>query len=185
MLIGYARVSTAQQDTIAQVTKLTTAGCGRVFTEQQSGARGIRREQMQACLQQAQRGDVVVVTRIDRLARSSGDLWAILLELEAKGVGVKALEQPELNTTTPTGKLMLSVLGSFSEFERELIRARTGEGRTQAKERGIKFGRKPKLSADQVAALKVDVSTGTMTMQAIGRKYGIARNSVYRLASAD
>jgi DNA invertase Pin-like site-specific DNA recombinase len=113
-----------------------------------------------------------------------GDLWAIVRELEAKGVAFKVLDQAGMDTSSATGKLLFNILGSIAEFERDLINARTEEGRQAAKAKGIKFGRKAKLTDDQLAALRGDVDSGYLTKQEIADKYGIARNSVYRLAGA-
>ena len=123
-------------------------------------------------------------TKLDRMARSMGDLWAIVRELDNKGVGFKVLDRAGMDTTTPTGKLMFNILGSIAEFERDLINARTDEGRKAAKAKGIQFGRKEKLTSEQVEALQADVKVEAMSMQVIADKYGVARNSVYRLAGS-
>ena len=184
MKIGYARVSTTGQDYETQINKLRVEGCEEIFSEKQSGKSAENREQLQAALKYARKGDVLVITKLDRLARSMGDLWQIVRELDSKGVGFKVLDQTGMDTTTPTGKLMFNILGSIAEFERDLINARTAEGRQAAKAKGVKFGRKEKLTSEQVEALQADVKAGILSMQAIGDKYGIARNSVYRLAGS-
>lgn len=184
MKIGYARVSTTGQDYDTQLTKLKAEGCEEVFTEKQSGKQADNREQLQACIKFARKGDVMIVTKLDRLARSMGDLWQIVRELDAKGVGFKVLDQAGMDTTTPTGKLMFNILGSIAEFERDLINARTAEGRQAAKDKGVKFGRKEKLNPEQVEALRADVKAGILSMQAIAEKHGITRKTVYRLAGA-
>ncbi|OQX02657.1 MAG: resolvase [Thiothrix lacustris] len=184
MKIGYARVSTTGQDYETQVTKLKAEGCEELFTEKQSGKQADNREQLQAALKYARKGDVLIVTKLDRLARSMGDLWQIVRELDSKGVGFKVLDQAGMDTTTPTGKLMFNILGSIAEFERDLINARTSEGRQAAKAKGVKFGRKEKLAPEQLDALQADVKVGVMSMQAIADKYGISRKTVYRLAGS-
>ena len=184
MKIGYARVSTTGQDYETQLTKLQAEGCEKIFHEKQSGKKAENREQLQTALEFLREGDVLVITKLDRLARSMGDLWQIVRKLDSKGVGFKVLDQAGMDTTTPTGKLMFNILGSIAEFERDLINARTDEGRKAAKAKGVKFGRKEKLTDDQMAALRADVKAGFLSMQAIGDKYGIARNSVYRLAGS-
>ncbi|MEB4589515.1 recombinase family protein [Candidatus Thiothrix sp. Deng01] len=184
MKIGYARVSTTGQDYETQLTKLQAEGCEKIFSEKQSGKSADNRAELQRALEFCRDGDVLVITKLDRLARSMGDLWAIVRNLESKGVGFKVLDQAGMDTTTPTGKLMFNILGSIAEFERDLINARTAEGRQAAKAKGVKFGRKEKLTSEQVEALQADVKVGILSMQAIGDKYGIARNSVYRLAGS-
>ena len=184
MKIGYARVSTTGQDYETQVSKLQAEGCEEIFSEKQSGKQADNREQLQAAIKFARKGDVLVITKLDRLARSMGDLWGIVRELDAKGVGFKVLDQAGMDTTTPTGKLMFNILGSIAEFERDLINARTSEGRAAAKAKGVKFGRKEKLTSDQMEALRADVKAGILSMRAIADKYQIARNSVYRLAGS-
>lgn len=184
MKIGYARVSTTGQDYETQVSKLQAEGCEEIFSEKQSGKSTDSREQLKAAIKCARKGDVLVVTKLDRLARSMGDLWAIVRELDSKGVVFKVLDQAGMDTSSATGKLLFNILGSIAEFERDLINARTDEGRKAAKAKGVKFGRKDKLSADQVEALRADVKAGHMSMQAIADKYEIARNSVYRLAGS-
>ncbi len=184
MKLGYARVSTTGQDYETQINKLKAEGCEEIFSEKQSGKQADNREQLQACIKFARKGDTLIITKLDRLARSMGDLWAIVRELDAKGVGFKVLDQAGMDTTTPTGKLMFNILGSIAEFERDLINARTEEGRKAAKAKGVKFGRKEKLSPEQVEAMQADVKAGVMSMQAIADKYGVTRKTVYRLAGS-
>src|SRR5437660_8114179 len=145
---GYARVSTRDQDLAGQVAELKAAGCGNIFKEKASGARTDRPELAKA-IRRLDAGDVLVVTRLDRLARSTRDLLNILDAIAKAGAGFKSLKDAWADTTTPHGRLMLTVLGGLAEFERELIRARTGEGRKRAKERGVKFGRPRKLTPHQ------------------------------------
>jgi DNA invertase Pin-like site-specific DNA recombinase len=145
---GYARVSTDGQSVEAQRSQLKRAGCSKVFAEKVSGTRADR-AQLVRLLSQLAEADVLVVTRLDRLARSTRDLLNILAAIVDKGAGFRSLGDPWADTTTPHGRLMLTVLGGLAEFERELIRARTGEGRSRARARGIKFGRKPKLTPFQ------------------------------------
>lgn len=184
MKIGYARVSTTGQDYETQLAKLKAEGCEKIFSEKQSGKSADNREQLQQALDFCREGDVLVVTKLDRLARSMGDLWVIVRKLEEKGCAFKVLDQSGMDTSNATGKLLFNILGSIAEFERDLINARTEEGRKAAKAKGVKFGRKAKLSDAQVKAIQGDVRAGEMSMQAIADKYGIARNSVYRLAGA-
>lgn len=183
MKIGYARVSSTGQDYQTQLEKLQATGCEKIFHEKQSGKSADDRAQLQAALEFAREGDVFVITKLDRLARSMNDLTSITSELQKKGVGFVVTDQ-QIDTTTPTGKLLFNILGSLAEFERDLINARCEEGRKAAKSKGVQFGRKPKMTDEQLEALKSDVKEGALSMQAIADKYGIARNSVYRLAGS-
>src|ERR1700683_4695965 len=148
MIHAYARVSTDGQSVDAQVRQLKAAGARKVWRETASGAK-TDRVQLRRVLDQLERGDVLMVTRLDRLARSTRDLLNIMATIAEKGAGFQSLGDTWANTTTPHGRLMLTVLGGLAEFERELIRARTSEGRARAKARGIKMGRKPKLTLHQ------------------------------------
>lgn len=183
MKIGYARVSTTGQDYDTQLEKLSAEGCEKIFSEKQSGKSSDDRAELQKAIEFCRDGDVLVITKLDRLARSMGDLWQIVNTLESKGASFKVLDQEGMDTSNATGKLLFNILGSIAEFERDLINARTAEGRAAAKAKGVKFGRKAKLTDDQVEALRADVEAGHMSKQAIAEKYGIARNSVYRLAA--
>lgn len=185
MKIGYARVSTTGQDYETQVSKLQAEGCEKIFSEKQSGKSTDDRLELQRAIEFAREGDVLIVTKLDRLARSMGDLWAIVRQLEGKCVAFKVLDQEGMDTSTPTGKLLFTVLGGIAEFERDLINARTAEGRQAAMAKGVKFGRKEKLTTEQIEFLKADFEAGVLSKEAIAKKYGIARNSVYRLAGAD
>ena len=142
MIYGYARVSTDGQSVEAQVAALTAAGAGKVFREVASGAK-TDRTQLRRVVQALTAGDVLLVTRLDRLARSTRDLLNTLAAITNRGAGFKSLGDVWADTTTPHGRLMLTVLGGLAEFERELIKARTSEGRTRAKARGVKLGGRP------------------------------------------
>jgi DNA invertase Pin-like site-specific DNA recombinase len=181
MKIGYARVSTTGQDYDTQLAKLKAEGCEKIFSEKQSGKNADNREQLQQALEFCREGDVLVVTKLDRLARSMGDLWQIVRKLEEKGCAFKVLDQAGMDTSSATGKLLFNILGSIAEFERDLINARTDEGRKAAKAKGVKFGRKPKLDDNQVKAMKQDVQARELSMQAIADKYGVTRKTVYTL----
>jgi DNA invertase Pin-like site-specific DNA recombinase len=145
---GYARVSTDGHSLDAQLAELKAAKCEKVFREKMSGARSDRKQLMRLMGVLA-KGDVLVVTRLDRLARSTRDLLNLLGTIAEKEAGFKSLRDTWADTTTAHGRLMLTVLGGLAEFERELIRTRTGEGRERAKARGVVLGRKPKLSPHQ------------------------------------
>src|SRR3954467_2063325 len=147
-IYGYARVSTDGQTLDAQVAQLKAAGAEKIFREKVSGARADRPE-LARLLRSLAPGDSVLVTRLDRLARSTRDLLNTLAAVAEKKAGFRSIKDAWADTTTPHRRLMLTVLGGLAEFERELIRARTGEGRERAKKRGVKLGRKPKLTLHQ------------------------------------
>ncbi len=152
MKIGYARVSTSGQTLDAQLEQLGAAECDRVFKETVSGARSDRPE-LKKALDALTDGDVLIVTRLDRLARSTRDLLDIVHTIETRGAKLKALTDAWADTTTPTGKLILTVLGGLAEFERSLIAERTAEGRERARRAGRRLGRPPKLSPYQREAV--------------------------------
>jgi DNA invertase Pin-like site-specific DNA recombinase len=179
MLIGYARVSTDGQSLEAQLAALKAAGADRVFAEKISGARSDRQQLAKAVASLAA-GDVLVVTRLDRLARSTKDLLNVLAQVGDAGAGFKSLADTWADTTTPHGRLMLTVLGGLAQFELELIRARTGEGRVRAKANGVQFGRKPKLNAYQRREAITRRGAGE-SMATIGRSYGVSHQTIGRL----
>jgi DNA invertase Pin-like site-specific DNA recombinase len=178
-LVGYARVSTDGQTLDAQLASLKAAGATKVFSEKQSGAKTDRR-QLGNAIAALGVGDVLLVTRLDRLARSTRDLLNVLATLADKGAGFRSLADTWADTTTAHGRLMLTVLGGLAEFERELIKARTGEGRRRAKDRGVRFGRKPKLTAFQIAEALQRKANGEHLAD-IGRSYGVSHSTISRL----
>jgi len=149
MLIGYARVSTDDQDLTLQLAALKDAGCRRFYKEKVSGARRNRPE-LRRLMEQLRDDDVIVISRLDRLARSTRDLLEIAEQLNDAGAGLRSLGEPWADTTTPAGRMVLTVFAGIAEFERALIQERTSAGRTAAMARGVRFGRKPLLSADQI-----------------------------------
>jgi len=179
MLVGYARVSTDGQTLDAQQAALKAAGCDKVYAEKESGAKTDRRQLANAIAALAA-GDVLLVTRLDRLARSTCDLLNALATIAAKGAGFRSLADTWADTTTAHGRLMLTVLGGLAEFERELIKARTGEGRTRAKARGVKFGRPNKLSEYQIREALARRENGESLVD-IGRSYGVSHSTISRL----
>src|SRR6476619_2111311 len=166
---GYARVSTDGQTLAAQDGQLHAAGCAKVFSEKVSGAK-TDRAALAKLLKRLEPGDVLVVTRLDRLARSTRDLLNILDTIAKAGAGFRSLADTWADTTTPHGRLMLTVLGGLAEFERELIRARTDEGRKRAQARGVRFGRKRKLTPHQIAEAIARRNAGEALIE-IGRSY--------------
>ncbi|MFX4219704.1 MAG: recombinase family protein [Thalassobaculum sp.] len=176
MKVGYARVSTVDQELDGQIDALTGAGCERVFSEKVSGTSTSGRDKLQEAIDFVREGDALVVTRVDRLARSIGDLQQIVGTLRAKKVDLQATEQP-VDTSTAAGKCFLDMLGVFAEFETNLRRERQTEGIERAKARGVYKGRKPSIDADRVKELHGQGMGAT----AIAKKLGIGRASVYRV----
>jgi DNA invertase Pin-like site-specific DNA recombinase len=176
-LYGYARVSTVDQDFSIQQAALKAAGCEVIRAEKASGARRDGRTELQVLLDFLRAGDTLVVTRIDRLARSLKDLQDIVHELKAKGVALRATEQP-VDTGTAAGKAFLDMLGVFAEFETNLRRERQLEGISIAKARGVYKGRKPSIDTSEVIRLRRQEKLGPA---AIARRLGIGRASVYRV----
>src|SRR6202790_2347039 len=182
MIYGYARVSTDGQSVEAQVAALAAAGAGKVFREVASGAK-TDRAQLRKVLDQLAAGDVMMVTRLDRLARSTRDLLNTLAAITDKKAGFRSLGDAWADTTTPHGRLMLTVLGGLAEFERDLIRARTGEGRARAKARGQKMGRPPKLTPHQQKEAIKRRDQGDETLADIGRSYNVSASTISRLTA--
>ena len=181
MIYGYARVSTDGQSVDAQVKQLRAAGAEKVFRETASGAQ-TNRAQLARVLAQLDKGDVLTVTRLDRLARSTRDLLNTLATINAKGAGFRSLNDKWADTTTAHGRLMLTVLGGLAEFERELIRARTSEGRACAKARGQSLGRPFKLTPHQQQEAIKRRDRGEETLVEIGRSYNVSAATISRLA---
>src|ERR1700755_3549503 len=179
MKYGYARVSTDGQSVEAQVRQLTKAGCKKVFRETASGAK-TDRNQLRKALDQLSAGDVLMVTRLDRLARSTRDLLNTLATITDKKAGFRSLGDTWADTTTAHGRLMLTVLGGLAEFERELIRTRTGEGRERAKARGVILGRKPKLTSHQRREAIARREAGEVLTD-IARSYNVSHSTISRL----
>ena len=176
MIIGYARVSTDGQTLDAQQAALKLAGADKVYAEKVSGVVTDRRELAKA-IASLNSGDLLIVTKLDRLARSTRDLLNTLATISERDAGFRVLDNPALDTTSAHGKLLLNILGSIAEFERELIRARTSEGRARAKLRGVRFGRKPKLSLHQVKEILARKQTGE-ALADIGRSYNVSHSTI-------
>ena len=176
---GYARVSTVGQTLEAQLDGLKLAGAERIFREKVSGARADRRE-LNRLLAVIEADDVVVVTRIDRLARSTFDLFAIVKSIVDRRAQFHSIAEPWADTATATGRLMIAVLGGLADVERDLIRTRTAEGRQRAKLRGVKLGRKPKLTVEQRREALVRRKDGE-TLMDIARTYNVSFATISRL----
>ncbi|NQV69271.1 MAG: recombinase family protein [Pseudohongiella sp.] len=181
-LVGYARVSSEGQSTENQIERLEQYGCDKIFFENYSGA-NTDREQFNAIMDYVREGDAFVVTKLDRLARSAMDLGKTAEILQQKNVDLVVLDQ-DIDTTTPTGKLMFTMIGAFAEFERDLIRERCREGIERAKAKGIKFGRRAKLSSKQLATMKEEYHSGDFGRSDLAAKYGISKSSLYRLVNS-
>ena len=181
-LLGYARVSTLEQDEALQVDALQRAGCGRIFTDKASGKLE-HRPQLDALLQQLRPGDTVVVWRLDRLGRSLRHLIDTVQELEGRGVAFRSLTE-SIDTTTPGGMLIFHVFGALAEFERSLIRERTMAGLAAARARGRKGGRPTVWTAEKLQAARQLYEAGQHDVSSIARAIGVSRASVYRALNA-
>jgi DNA invertase Pin-like site-specific DNA recombinase len=179
MIVGYARVSTQDQDLSAQLDALKKAGCTQVYREKISGVRADR-PQLARMVATLKRGDLVIVTRLDRLGRSVRELLNLLAEYDKLGVGFRSLGDPWCDTTTAHGRLMLTVLGGLAEFERELIKARTSEGRKRAMSNGVRFGRPRALDIfQQQEALKRRQNGEPLSL--IAQSYRVSAKTIARL----
>jgi len=179
MIVGYARVSTDGQTLDAQQSALREAGADRIFAEKISGATSDR-AQLAKAIAALGEGDCLIVTKLDRLARSTRDLLNTLAAIGDMGAAFKSLGDAWADTTTPTGKLMLTVLGGLAEYERHLILARTSEGRQRAQARGVRFGRKPKLTAHQQQEALARRAAGEALVE-IARSYAVSHSTISRL----
>lgn len=181
MLVGYARVSSVGQSLEVQREQLQASGCEKLFEEKRSGRTAADRPQLQAALEFVREGDTLVVTRLDRLARSITDLRQMVDSLAAKGVGFRCLQQGALDTTRSDGKLLLNILGSFAEFEADIRRERQMEGIAKAKAAGVYRGRKASIDS---SAIRAALDAGEKPAH-VARRLGIARSSVYRLMETE
>jgi len=180
MKIGYARVSTADQNLGNQIEALRSYGCEKIFQEKQSGKSADNREQLQLALDFVREGDILVVTKLDRMARSVLDLNLIAKRLQEKHVDLKVLSQ-EIDTTTTYGKLVFNVLGAVAQFERELINERAREGIIKAKARGVRFGRARKVDAALASVIRRESGAWNGSKSELAAKYGLSRATLYRI----
>ncbi|MGO8390548.1 recombinase family protein [Rhizobium ruizarguesonis] len=183
MNIGYARVSTQGQDLAQQRSALTDAACNRVFEEKGSGARKDRPE-LGKMLDHLRPSDVIVVTRLDRLARSTSDLLDITERIKDAGAGLRSLAEPWADTTSPAGKMILTVFAGIADFERSLILERTSSGRAAAKARGVRFGPPSSLTPEQVGHARELIEREGKPVAAIARLLGVHRATLYRALAA-
>ena len=182
MIVGYARVSTNGQDYNGQIADLQAAGCERIYREKVSGAKSDRAE-LGKLLKALAAGDVVVVSRLDRLARSTLDLLSILRRVTDAGAKFRSLKDPWADTTTPHGELMTTILAGLATFERHLIKARTDEGVKAARARGVRFGRPPKLTPFQRQEAIQRLADGE-SQAGVARAYNVDPAAICRLAAA-
>lgn len=178
MKVGYARVSTRDQDYAMQAEALTAAGCEKVFEEVASGAQKDRPE-LAKVIGYLRKGDVLVVWKLDRLARSLKQLIETVEELEKRGIGFVSLTE-SIDTTTPGGRLIFHVFGALAEFERELIRERTNAGLKSAKARGVKLGRPKALEGEAINVAKALLKSGKMSASQVAAHVGVSRATLYR-----
>jgi DNA invertase Pin-like site-specific DNA recombinase len=181
-IYGYARVSTDGQSLASQDAELHAAGCAKLYAEKISGARSDRPELAKA-LKRLTVGDVLIVTRLDRLARSTRDLLNILDDIAKRGAGFKSLHDAWADTTSAHGRLMVTILAGLAEFERELILARTSDGRTRAKARGIRFGRPAALTVHQRQEALQRLANGEAQAD-VARSFNVSQATISRLAAA-
>lgn len=182
MKIGYARVSSLGQSLDTQIEKLTAFGCEKVFQEKRSGATRQKREAVNAALEFCREGDVLVITKLDRLARSMFDLQEITQTLDRKKVDFVVLDQ-NIDTTTPSGRLTFHLLGAVAEFERDLIAERRNEGIEKAKAKGVKFGRASKLTDTQIEELRAARRAGE-SRSVLQERFGISKSTFYRICQS-
>jgi DNA invertase Pin-like site-specific DNA recombinase len=179
MLIGYARVSTGEQDTAAQSAALKAAGCELIFREKASGGRWDRPE-LNKLLGQMRKSDVLVVWKLDRLSRSLRDVLTIMDRVQEKKAGFRSLTEA-IDTTTPAGRMMMQMVGAFAEFERAMLKERTHAGLDAARKEGRIGGRPPKLKAQQRLEIVKLVTRGKKTAADAARLFGVHPATVSRL----
>ena len=183
-IVGYARVSSAGQSLEVQLEKLNKAGCSRVYSEKRSGRQAENRPELQACLAFLREGDTLVISRLDRAARSVLDLAKIADQLRKKGVALRVLDQG-LDTTTSEGRLMFSLLGAFAEFEADIRHERQRDGIALAKVKGVRFGRKSSLTEAQKATIRRLRGEEGFSIDQLQERYQIGRATVYRALNSE
>ena len=181
MIFGYARVSTNAQDLTSQLAQLKAAGCERVFREKISGATADR-PQLKKLLAAIGHGDVLIIPAVDRLSRDTTDLLVIARELQTAGAGLRSLAEPVVDTTSDFAELVLAMLGVAAKLERRRIKERTDHGRSDAKAKGVKFGRKPKLTPHQAREAIKRRDVDGETLRSIGRSYNVSAATISRLS---
>ena len=180
MIYGYARVSTAAQDLAPHVAHLKAAGCEKILREKITGTTA-ERPQLRELIAMLAHGDVVIVPAVDRLSRDTTDLLVIAREMQRKGAGIRSLAEPFLDTTSDFAEIVFAILGVAAKLERRRIVERTARGRADAKAKGVKFGRKPKLTAHQQKEARARVARGE-TQRSVARSYNVSQATISRLA---
>ena len=183
MVVGYCRVSSVGQSLKVQLDKLKKAGCEEIYQEKKSGTVDSNRPELKTCLQYVRKGDTLVITKLDRLARSTLDLHNIVDRLRKKGVNFKVLDQ-SIDTGSAEGKLLFSVMSAFAEFENSIRRERQMDGIERAKSRGIRFGRQPKLTDEQIAEMRKKRKEGVLIRELMV-EFNLSKASIYRLLSSN
>jgi DNA invertase Pin-like site-specific DNA recombinase len=178
MKLGYARVSTEDQSLDIQCRRLSAAKCERLFEEKVSGA-ARKRPELEKLLSDLRKGDVLIVTRLDRLARSTAELLRIAERITEKEAGLQSLDEPWADTTSPAGKMVMTIFGGIAEFERTLILSRTSDGRQAAKARGVTFGRPSKMRPDQQELARQLLLEGK-SVSAVARTFNVHPATIYR-----
>jgi DNA invertase Pin-like site-specific DNA recombinase len=181
MKIGYARVSTEDQRLTLQLDALKQAGCGKVFREKVSGAYRDRPE-LNRMLDQLRDGDVVTVWKLDRLARSTRNLLEIVEAIRQAGARFQSISEPWADTTTHAGKMIMTIFAGIAEFERDLIRERTGAGRADARKRGVRFGRPTKMNEEQLKLARRLLKEGTSVAE-VARTFSVHPATLYRMVA--
>ena len=183
MKIGYARVSTEDQSLDIQIGILKKAGCKKIFEEKRSGV-GRDRPQLLKMIRSLKKGDIVVVHRLDRLARSTRVLLETIDSIGSAGGKFLSLTEPWADTTSPTGRMVMTVLSGIAEFEREMIHTRTSAGRAAAKSKGVKFGRPPKLKLEQKKLIVRLIEEGK-SVREVARTFDVHTATIYRLIDSE
>ena len=182
MIYGYARVSTASQDLAPHVAQLKAAGCERIFRKKITGTTADRPE-LRKLIGRLAPGDVVVIPAVDRLSRDTTDLLVIAREMQRKGAGIRSLAEPFLDTTSDFAEIVFAILGVAAKLERRRILERTARGREDAKAKGVKFGRKPKLTPHQEREAQQRIAAGE-TQRSVARSYNVSQSTISRRAPA-
>jgi DNA invertase Pin-like site-specific DNA recombinase len=181
MIFGYARVSTDAQDLTSQLAQLKAAGCERVFREKISGATADR-PQLKKLMAMIGTGDVLIIPAVDRLSRDTTDLLVIARDLQKAGAGLRSIAEPVVDTTSDFAELVLAMLGVAAKLERRRIKERTARGRADAKAKGVKFGRPPKLTPHQKREAIQRRDIHQETLRSIGRSYNVSAATISRLS---
>lgn len=182
-VVGYARVSSAGQSLDVQMGKLGAAGCSRIFAEKRSGRQTDGRPELQACLAFLREGDVLVISRLDRMARSVLDLAKISDSLQKKGVALRVLDQA-IDTGSPEGRLMFTLLGAFAQFENDIRAERQTDGIRLAKEKGVSFGRRRALTPDQCDRIRMLKQEEAFSVQQLADRFNVGVATIYRTLQA-